>query len=211
MAGQGSVWLCWDGGEIIVEDSEEPLSLLSRWIQEARERGVVEPNSMSLATVDESGSPRSRMVLLKFLEGEEVGFFTNMESDKALEIQSTPEVSATIWWPEMERQVRIEGSAYEMKRSQVEEYHSSRPRDSRIAAWASDQSRPLESREDLLRKFEEMECDFEGTEVPLPPFWGGFRIIVNRVEYWSGRPSRLHERVVLTRSGDSWSQSRLYP
>ncbi len=200
-----------DGGEIIVEDSEEPLSLLSRWIQEARERGVVEPNSMSLATVDESGSPRSRMVLLKFLEGEEAGFFTNMESDKALEIQSTPEVSATIWWPEMERQVRIEGSAYEMKRSQVEEYHSSRPRDSRIAAWASDQSRPLESREDLLRKFEEMECDFEGTEVPLPPFWGGFRIIVNRVEYWSGRPSRLHERVVLTRSGDSWSQSRLYP
>ena len=200
-----------DGGEIIVEDSEEPLSLLSRWIQEARERGVVEPNSMSLATVDESGSPRSRMVLLKFLEGEEVGFFTNMESDKALEIQSTPEVSATIWWPEMERQVRIEGSAYEMKRSQVEEYHSSRPRDSRIAAWASDQSRPLESREDLLRKFEEMEFDFQGTEVPLPPFWGGFRIIVNRVEYWSGRPSRLHERVVLTRSGDSWSQSRLYP
>ncbi len=200
-----------DGGEIIVEDSEEPLSLLSRWIQEARERGVVEPNSMSLATVDESGSPRSRMVLLKFLEGEEVGFFTNMESDKALEIQSTPEVSATIWWPEMERQVRIEGSAYEMKRSQVEEYHSSRPRDSRIAAWASDQSRPLESREDLLRKFEEIECDFEGTEVPLPPFWGGFRIIVNRIEYWSGRPSRLHERVVLTRSGDSWSQSRLYP
>ena len=200
-----------DGGEIIVEDSEEPLSLLSRWIQEARERGVVEPNSMSLATVDDSGSPRSRMVLLKFLEGEEVGFFTNMESDKALEIQSTPEVSATIWWPEMERQVRIEGSAYEMKRSQVEEYHSSRPRDSRIAAWASDQSRPLESLEDLLRKFEEMECDFEGTEVPLPPFWGGFRIIVNRVEYWSGRPSRLHERVVLTRSGDSWSQSRLYP
>ena len=200
-----------DGGEITVEDPKEPLSLLSRWIQEARERGVVEPNSMSLATVDESGSPRSRMVLLKFLEGEEVGFFTNMESDKALEIQSTPEVSATIWWPEMERQVRIEGSAYEMKRSQVEEYHSSRPRDSRIAAWASDQSRPLESREDLLRKFEEMECDFEGTEVPLPPFWGGFRIIVNRVEYWSGRPSRLHERVVLTRSGDSWSQSRLYP
>tara|TARA_B100000131_G_scaffold113345_1_gene110484 strand:- start:138 stop:593 length:456 start_codon:yes stop_codon:yes gene_type:complete len=151
------------------------------------------------------------MVLLKFLEGEEIGFFTNMESDKSIEIQSTPEVSATFWWPEMERQVRVEGSAYEMKRSQVEEYHSSRPRESRIAAWASDQSRPLESREDLLRKFEEMECDFEGTEVPLPPFWGGFRIIADRVEYWSGRPSRLHERVVLTRSGESWSQSRLYP
>ena len=200
-----------DGGEIIVEDPNEPLDLLSRWIQEAREKGVIESNTMCLATVDASGSPRSRMVLLKFLEGEEIGFFTNMESDKSIEIQSTPEVSATFWWPEMERQVRVEGSAYEMKRSQVEEYHSSRPRESRIADWASDQSRTLESREDLLRKFEEMECDFEGTEVPLPPFWGGFRIIADRVEYWSGRPSRLHERVVLTRSGESWSQSRLYP
>ena len=111
----------------------------------------------------------------------------------------------------MERQVRIEGTAYEMKRSKVEDYHSSRPRNSRIAAWASDQSRSLESREVLLRKFEEMECEFEGTEVPLPPFWGGFRIIVERVEYWSGRPSRLHERVVLNRTDDSWSQRRLYP
>jgi|TARA_B100001996_G_scaffold47154_1_gene33863 pyridoxamine 5'-phosphate oxidase len=200
-----------DGGEIIVDDPNEPLDLLSKWIREAGERGIVEPNAMSLATVDSSGAPRSRMVLLKFLEGEEIGFFTNMESDKSIEIKSTPAISATIWWPEMERQVRIEGTAYEMKRSKVEEYHSSRPRNSRIAAWASDQSRSLESREVLLRKFEEMECEFEGTEVPLPPFWGGFRIIVERVEYWSGRPSRLHERVVLNRTDDSWSQRRLYP
>jgi pyridoxamine 5'-phosphate oxidase len=200
-----------DGGEIIVDDPNKPLDLLSRWIQEAAEKGLFEPNAMSLSTVDSSGSPRSRMVLLKFLEGEEFGFFTNMESDKSVEIQSTPAVSATIWWPEMERQVRMEGTAYEMERSQVEEYHSSRPRKSRIAAWASDQSRSLESRGELLRKFEEMECEFEGTEVPLPPFWGGFRITVDRVEYWSGRPSRLHERVVLTRAGDSWSQMRLYP
>ena len=200
-----------DGGEIVVEDPNEPLKLLSSWIQEAREKGLVEPNAMTLATVDESGTPRSRMVLLKFLEGEEIGFFTNTESDKSMEIKSTPAVSATIWWPEMERQVRIEGSAYEMKRSQVEEYHSSRPRKSRIAAWASNQSRPLESRAELLRKFEEMECEFEGTEVPLPPFWGGFRIVVDRIEYWSGRPSRLHDRVVLTRTDESWSMSRLYP
>ena len=200
-----------DGGEIIVDDPNKPLDLLSRWIQEAAEKGLFEPNAMSLSTVDSSGSPRSRMVLLKFLEGEEFGFFTNMESDKSVEIHSTPAVSATIWWPEMERQVRMEGTAYEMERPQVEEYHSSRPRKSRIAAWASDQSRSLESRGELLRKFEEMECEFEGTEVPLPPFWGGFRITVDRVEYWSGRPSRLHERVVLTRTGDSWSESRLHP
>ena len=116
-----------DGGEINLEDPNEPLELLSRWIQEAGEKGVVEPNSMTLSTVDSSGAPRSRMVLLKFLEGDEIGFFTNMESDKSVEIQSTPAVSATIWWPDMERQVRIEGRAYEMKRSQVEDYHSSRP------------------------------------------------------------------------------------
>ena len=200
-----------DGGEIIVEDPNEPLHLLSIWIREARERGIVEPNTMSLATVDASGSPRSRMVLLKFLQGEEIGFFTNMESDKSIEIKSTPAVSATIWWPEMERQVRMEGTAYEMNRSQVEEYHTSRPRKSRIAAWASDQSRSLETREELLRKFEEMECEFEGAEVPLPPFWGGFRITVDRIEYWSGRPSRLQESVVLTRTGASRSHRRLYP
>lgn len=200
-----------DGGEISIEDPNEPLSLLSKWIQEAREKGVIEPNAISLATVDESGAPRNRVVLLKFLEGEEVGFFTNLESDKSIEIQQTPTVSATIWWPEMERQVRIEGTAREMERSQVEEYYSSRPRKSRIGAWASDQSRTLESRDDLLRKYEEMECEFEGTEVPLPPFWGGYRIAVDRIEYWSGRPSRLHERVVLTKTGDSWSERRLYP
>ena len=200
-----------DGGEISIEDPNEPLSLLSKWIQEAREKGVIEPNAISLATVDESGAPRNRVVLLKFLEGEEVGFFTNLESDKSIEIQQTPTVSATIWWPEMERQVRIEGAAREMGRSQVEEYYSSRPRKSRIGAWASDQSRTLESRDDLLRKYEEMECEFEGTEVPLPPFWGGYRIAVDRIEYWSGRPSRLHERVVLTKTGDSWSERRLYP
>lgn len=200
-----------DGGEISIEDPNEPLSLLSKWIQEAREKGVIEPNAISLATVDESGAPRNRVVLLKFLEGEEVGFFTNLESDKSIEIQQTPTVSATIWWPEMERQVRIEGTAREMERSQVEEYYSSRPRKSRIGAWASDQSRTLESRDDLLRKYEEMECEFEGTEVPLPPFWGGFRIAVDRIEYWSGRPSRLHERVVLTKTGETWSERRLYP
>ena len=200
-----------DGGEISIEDPNEPLSLLSKWIQEAREKGVIEPNAISLATVDESGAPRNRVVLLKFLEGEEVGFFTNLESDKSIEIQQNPTVSATIWWPEMERQVRIEGTAREMERSQVEEYHSSRPRKSRIGAWASDQSRTLESRDDLLRKYEEMEYEFEGTEVPLPPFWGGFRIAVDRIEYWSGRPSRLHERVVLTKTDETWSERRLYP
>ena len=166
---------------------------------------------MSISTVTPSGSPRSRMVLLKMVEGDEIGFFTNLESDKSLEIAGCDSVAATMWWPEMERQVRMEGNAYHMERSQVEDYHHSRSRKSRIGAWASSQSREMDSKDDLRKRFEEFESKFEGDEVPLPPHWGGFRITVNRVEYWSGRPSRLHERIVLERHGEEWSQRRLYP
>ena len=111
----------------------------------------------------------------------------------------------------MERQGRMEGNAYQTERSQVEDYHLSRSRKSRIGAWASSQSREMDSKDDLRKRFEEFESKFEGDEVPLPPHWGGFRITVHRVEYWSGRPSRLHERIVLERQGEEWSQRRLYP
>ena len=200
-----------DGGEIKIDDPSQPLSLLDSWISEAKERGLVEPNAMSISTVTPSGTPRSRMVLLKMVEGDEIGFFTNLESDKSLEIARCDSVAVTMWWPEMERQVRIEGTAYQMERSQVEDYHHSRSRKSRIGAWASSQSREMDSKDDLRRRFEEFEAKFEGGEGPLPPHWGGFRIRCNRVEYWSGRPSRLYERIVLERGRDAWSQRRLYP
>ena len=200
-----------DGGEISIADPQVPLRLLSEWLVAAREAGEIEVNAMSLATVDSQGNPRNRMVLLKHLEDEEIGFFTNIESDKADEISSCNSVAATIWWPKMERQVRIEGVASLMDRDMVEEYHQSRPRNSRIAARVSDQSKPLESREELMRRFEEEEKKFEGGEIPLPDYWGGYLIAINRVEYWSGRPSRMHERVVLTKKDGLWSQRRLYP
>ena len=200
-----------DGGEISIADPQVPLRLLSEWLVAAREAGEIEVNAMSLATVDSQGNPRNRMVLLKHLEDEEIGFFTNIESDKADEISSCNSVAATIWWPKMERQVRIEGVASLMDRDMVEEYHQSRPRKSRIAARVSDQSKPLESREELMRRFEEEEKKFEGGEIPLPDYWGGYLIAINRVEYWSGRPSRMHERVVLTKKDGLWSQRRLYP
>ena len=200
-----------DGGEISIADPQVPLRLLSEWLVAAREAGEIEVNAMSLATVDSQGNPRNRMVLLKHLEDEEIGFFTNIESDKADEISSCNSVAATIWWPKMERQVRIEGVASLMDRDMVEEYHQSRPRKSRIAARVSDQSKPLESREELMRRFEEEEKKFEGGEIPLPDHWGGYLIVINRVEYWSGRPSRMHERVVLTKEDGLWSQRRLYP
>ena len=200
-----------DGGEISIADPQVPLRLLSEWLVAAREAGEIEVNAMSLATVDSQGNPRNRMVLLKHLEDEEIGFFTNIESDKADEISSCNSVAATFWWPKMERQVRIEGVASLMDRDMVEEYHQSRPRKSRIAARVSDQSKPLESREELMRRFEEEEEKFEGGEIPLPDHWGGYLIVINRVEYWSGRPSRMHERVVLTKEDGLWSQRRLYP
>ena len=200
-----------DGGEIFIVDNTKPLELLSVWINEAKDKGIIEPTAMSIATLNKSGFPTNRMVLAKYLYDEQIGFFTNLESDKSLEIIANKNVSATFWWPEMERQVRIEGQAEQMPREQVEEYHSTRPRRSRIAAWASDQSRELESMENLRERFLHYESKFENKIVPAPPFWGGFTITINRVEYWSGRPNRLHERVSLTRNGDCWSEQRLFP
>ena len=199
------------GTPIDIKDLDNPLELLSRWIQNAIDGGVTEPNAMNIATVDLKGNPRNRMVLLKYLDGDDIGFFTNLKSDKSLEILAHNVVSATIWWPEMERQVRIEGIATQMDRELAEDYHSSRPRKSRVAAWASDQSRPLKSREELEERFDQYDSMFDGDNVPLPPFWGGYTIRADKIEYWEGRPSRMHERIVLTREEEGWDMTRLYP
>ena len=199
------------GSPIEVNDLDNPLDLLSRWMQDAIDGGVTEPNAMNIATVDSKGNPRNRMVLLKYLEGDEIGFFTNLKSDKSLEIRAHSMVSATIWWPEMERQVRIEGVATQMDRALAEDYHSSRPRKSRVAAWASEQSRPLGSREELEERFAQFDSMFDGEDVPLPPVWGGYTIRADKIEYWEGRPSRMHERVSLSRGNDGWDVTRLYP
>ena len=199
------------GTPIDIKDLDNPLELLSRWIQNAIDGGVTEPNAMNIATVDLKGNPRNRMVLLKYLDGDDIGFFTNLKSDKSLEILAHNVVSATIWWPEMERQVRIEGIATQMDRELAEDYHSSRPRKSRVAAWASDQSRPLKSREELEERFDQYDSMFDGDNVPLPPFWGGYTIRADKIEYWEGRPSRMHERVSLSRGDDGWDMTRLYP
>ena len=199
------------GAPIDIKDLDNPLELLSRWMQDAIDGGVTEPNAMNIATVDSNGNPRNRMVLLKYLEGDDIGFFTNLKSDKSLEILAHTMVSATIWWPEMERQVRIEGIATQMDRVLVDDYHSSRPRKSRVAAWASDQSRPLGSREELEERFDQYDSMFDGEDIPLPPFWGGYTIRANKIEYWEGRPSRMHERVLLSRGDDGWDMTRLYP
>ena len=199
------------GKPIVIKEENKPLELLEIWINDALENGVTEPNAMNIATVDSNGYPRNRMVLIKYLENEQIGFFTNLKSDKSIELQGNSRISCTIWWPEMERQVRVEGVTHKMKKDFVEDYFSSRPRKSRIAAWASDQSKKLESRKKLEDRFDYYNSKFEGGGVPLPPFWGGYIITPERVEYWEGRPSRLHERVVIKKSDNRWITERLYP
>lgn len=192
-------------------DSERPLQLLADWVQEAKDLGMAEPDAMNLATVDAEGNPHNRMVLMRHINEREIGFFTNLESRKAADIFATQRTSSTLWWPQLGRQVRIEGTAAEMPRDMVEEYYQSRPRNSKIAAWASKQSTALASMDKLHQAFRHYEEQFSGQTVPTPPFWGGFTVLVNKIEYWNGKPFRLHERIVLTKGEHAWSTTRIYP
>jgi pyridoxamine 5'-phosphate oxidase len=200
-----------DGGPIIIPNANKPLDTLKVWINEAVDKNLIEANAMCLSTVGEDGSPRSRIVLLKHINDTEIGFFTNMESDKAYEIKINENVAATFFWPLLEKQVRILGKASKLPREIVSEYHNSRPRLSQIAAYTSSQSRELDSISTLDYEFRKTEKEFEGKEIPLPNHWGGYKIVVQSIEYWSGRPSRLHERVSLRFLNDQWVKKRLYP
>ena len=188
-----------------------PLQLLADWVQEAKDLGIAEPDAMNLATVDGDGNPHNRMVLMRHINEREIGFFTNLESNKAAEIIATHRTSSTLWWPQLGRQVRIEGTATEMPRDMVEEYYQSRPRNSKIAAWASKQSTELDSMNRLHQEFRQYEEKFSDKTVPTPTFWGGFIILVDKIEYWYGKPFRLHERIILTKGEKNWSKTRIYP
>lgn len=193
-------------------DSLEPLALLVQWVEEAKAKQLSSPVGMNIATIGLTGKPRNRMVLMRYLTSSELGFYTNLGSAKSQEIIKNPAVSVTVWWPELERQVRIEGIASEQSRENVEQYFQSRPRNSQIAAWSSKQSTELSSMAVLSNRFKKFESEFEGMKVPLPDFWGGYVIKPTRVEYWSGRPFRMHERIVLDGiEGDNYKTFRLFP
>ena len=195
----------------LINDVKHPVEIVAKWLQEANDLGLEKPEAMNLATVGIDGKPRNRMVLMRHITETQIGFFTNLSSSKAKEITNNPNVSATLWWSEMERQVRIEGPAQPMCQDVVEAYFNSRPRKSRIAAWASKQSQPLSSMDALNKRFQEAELMFTEGDVTLPKFWGGYTISVERIEFWLGKPHRLHERIVLTKEKDGWLRSRLYP
>lgn len=193
--------------------NEHPIVLVSEWFATAEECGLFMPEAMTLATSTPDGKPSARMVLLKGIDERGFRFFTNYESRKAEELAANPNAALILHWAVIERQIRIEGQVERLTESESFEYFSSRPRGSRIGAWASRQSRPLASREAFEAEVARYEEEFAGREVPLPPHWGGYRVIPSRIEFWQGRASRLHDRWVFTRttSDAPWTVERLQP
>lgn len=166
---------------------------------------------MTLATADLSGQPSVRVVLLRGVDARGFAFFTNYNSRKGRELDANPKAALCIYWASLDEQIRIEGRVERLADAESDVYFDGRPRGSQLGAWASNQSAPLASRETLEAHYREIERRFQGQPIPRPPFWGGFRLVPHRIEFWYGRPDRLHDRVEYVRDGDTWRIGRLYP
>lgn len=190
---------------------DDPVEQLRLWYAQAEQAGCTEPNAMTLSTVGADGGPDSRIVLARGIDAHGITFFTNRESAKGREIAGDPRVSVVFAWLELHRQVRIRGTVTRADDAVSDAYFAGRPRASRIGAWASPQSQPIADRQDLDRRIAEVEERFAGADVPRPGHWGGFVVSIDRVEFWQGRPSRLHDRFVYERAGSGWDVRRLAP
>jgi len=191
--------------------SDEPYVLFRKWLAEAEKSEPNDPNAMALATVDESGLPDVRMVLLKGYDEHGFVFYTNFESNKGRELLSSMKAALCFHWKSLRRQVRVRGPVEKVSDSEADAYFRSRPRGSRIGAWASKQSRPLESRFALEKAVAEYTAKYAVGDIPRPPYWSGFRILPRTIEFWQDKPFRLHDRLVFTQAGDKWATERLYP
>lgn len=191
----------------------DPFVQFDTWFQEALQANMKEPNAMCLSTVGAGGHPSGRMVLLKGYDARGFVFYTNYESRKGQQLADNPHCSLTFWWDVLERQVRIEGVAQKQSEEESKAYYQSRPRGSQLGAWASPQSQVVTDRNELEATFKTTAAKFEGQSVlDLPPFWGGFRVVPRLLEFWQGRPNRLHDRIVYERSDDgTWQRLRLAP
>jgi pyridoxamine 5'-phosphate oxidase len=196
---------------------EDPIKQFQSWLMDAEEAEIYEPNAFVLGTVDSENQPRSRTVLLKGVDERGFFFATNYLSRKGEALDVNNKVSAVFGWYSMYRQVLIQGHAEKVDGSESDEYHASRPHDSQVAAWSSKQSSPIKSRALLDAQYEEALARFEGEEVPRPDFWGGYRIVPSRIEFWKGRSNRMHDRIEFVRtigsdgSFGAWSTTRLQP
>lgn len=189
----------------------DPIRQFTTWFDEAVNAQLLDVNAMTLATVSASGDPAARIVLLKGFDASGFVFFTNYESAKGQDLAAHPRACLLMFWRELERQVRITGSIAKVSTAESAEYFHSRPFESQVGAWASAQSTTVADRAQLEARYADLAAQYAGQVVPLPPFWGGYRVTPERMEYWQGRPSRLHDRLLYTRTADGWSRSRLSP
>ena len=190
---------------------DDPIKLFARWFREAKRAGTPLPEAMALATADARGRPSARMVLFRGVGPQGLVFYTNYESRKARELAENPRAAFAFHWPFIRRQVRGEGRVVRIARQESLRYFASRPRESRLSAWASAQSTEILDRESLESELARVRARFAGKEVSCPPFWGGFRIVLDTVEFWEERPHRLHDRLLFKRKGRGWIQHRLAP
>ena len=191
--------------------ADDPFQLFDAWFAEARASEPNDPNAMALATADARGYPSVRIVLLKGHDARGFVFYTNYASRKADDLAAVPRAALLFHWKSLRRQVRIEGDVARVSEAESDEYFATRPRDSQLGAWASDQSRPLDARETFEARFEATRARYEGGEVPRPPHWGGYRLVPERIEFWTDRQYRLHERRLFQRGPDGWHEGLLYP
>jgi pyridoxamine 5'-phosphate oxidase len=188
----------------------DPLALFAHWFAEAQASEEL-AEAMSLATVGEDGRPAARFVLLKGFDARGFVFYTNLDSRKSIELSGNRKAALCFLWKSRRRQVRVEGAARPVAAAEADAYFAGRPRDSQIGAWASDQSRPLDSRQTLERRVVEFGRRFAAGEVPRPPNWSGFRVVPEQIEFWQERPFRLHDRWLFVRDGERWRRQRLFP
>ena len=191
--------------------ADDPFALFDSWYAEARDSEINDSNAMALATVDAAGQPSVRMVLLKGHGPDGFVFYTNRESRKAGDLAAVPKAALLFHWKSLRRQIRIEGAVSRASDAESDAYFASRGRDSQLGAWASDQSRALDSRATFEARFDDAKARFEGGAVPRPPHWGGYRVTPHAIEFWQDRAHRLHERRLFTRAGDAWNEGLLFP
>jgi pyridoxamine 5'-phosphate oxidase len=192
--------------------TDSPFTLFDAWFAEAQASEINDPNAMAVATIDPDGRPSLRMVLMKGHDARGFVFYTNLESRKGAALAANPTAALLFHWKSLTRQIRIEGPVEAVSDAEADAYYASRPRDSRIGAWASDQSRPLASRDHFMDRVAEFDARYPGDSVPRPPHWSGFRIVPDRFEFWQDQQFRLHERRTFTRNGTGgWDEGLLFP